>query len=530
MKTTASLSLNSSSFRDENLVGWVLESPGRGTLSLITTCLFTTFLCTWAVLHPRVIREPRRRVLHKFALFLKTIIAPEFIAVEGLQEWSQVHKTIERCKCPKNGGKLELVQAFYIGMLAIRYRTEHGEKVIWPNQYQWLIEQKFIDWETHQFWGISKENIRDKSNADIPVKAFALLQVSWFVAQSIMRAAHHLPLSQLESMTLGYVPLFVLTSFFWWEKPKDVLTPSVVDLPYMTTDQKEAFENISVDSTFDDEHTKQQDTWWNIWKLTPRVFEKEARDQALQEMAQHTISEAIEEVKPKSQNVVTPSRLEEAMPTKKALLKKAFTENLSIKRKITEVKPSFQRALTEIPHTNEFQQSKIQITDILHEPTFLEKALRRVTASPRTTRTTGLTKSSSQKKDRILPRYPSEIVLAYWDPHVYHSKIWPITCLFGASFGALHLISWNTVFPTLAEAWLWRAAAITSIVSMLIFMQYEKVVLKWGGPLTLLSIVSPVVYLMSRIVMIAGVIAAFRAMDPKIYQTYVVSTYWVHLV
>ena len=65
---------------------------------------------------------------------------------------------------------------------------------------------------------------------------------------------------------------------------------------------------------------------------------------------------------------------------------------------------------------------------------------------------------------------------------------------------------------------------------MLIFMQYEKVVLRWGGPLTLLSIVSPAVYLISRLVMIAGVIAAFRGMDPRIYETYVVSTYWVHLV
>src|SRR5436305_5998391 len=93
------------------LVGWVLESPGRGTLSLITTCLFTTFLCTWAVIHPRVTRDPRRRIFHKLALFLKTIIAPEFIAVEGLQEWSQVRRTIKQCE-HLTDGELELVQAF----------------------------------------------------------------------------------------------------------------------------------------------------------------------------------------------------------------------------------------------------------------------------------------------------------------------------------------------------------------------------------------------------------------------------------
>jgi len=136
----------------------------------------------------------------------------------------------------------------------------------------------------------------------------------------------------------------------------------------------------------------------------------------------------------------------------------------------------------------------------------------------------------TSKRDRILPTYPKETVLAYWDPDVYHSKIWPLTYLFGISFGTLHLISWNTQFPSVVEQWLWRAAALTSIASMLIFMQYEKVVLKWGGPLTFLSLASSVIYLPSRIVMIAGVLAAFRAMNLRIYDTYVASTCWVHVL
>jgi hypothetical protein len=61
-------------------------------------------------------------------------------------------------------------------------------------------------------------------------------------------------------------------------------------------------------------------------------------------------------------------------------------------------------------------------------------------------------------------------------------------------------------------------------------MQFEKVVFRWGGPLTIISLVSPALYLLSRIVMIGGVIAAFRASDPAIYNTYVVSTYWVHIL
>ena len=71
-----------------------------------------------------------------------------------------------------------------------------------------------------------------------------------------------------------------------------------------------------------------------------------------------------------------------------------------------------------------------------------------------------------------------EVVVAHWDPELYRSKLWPLICLFGASFGALHLISWSTAFPTKVEAWLWRGSALVSIFSMLIFIHFEKVIFR----------------------------------------------------
>ncbi|KAL8893205.1 MAG: hypothetical protein Q9192_005498 [Flavoplaca navasiana] len=423
----------------ETTVGWVEESDGRGTLGLIITCLFTIFLCTWVVIHPRVCKRPLIRVSHKIALFLKALIAPEFIAVEGLQEWSQAKGMVKECK-ELTGGSLKLIHAFYIGMLALRYPTPRGNRIIWPNQYTWLLRQGLISWDDHDQWGLSEENIRDKSNADGTAKLIAFGQVLWFVAQSIMWAVHHLPLAQLESMTLSYVPLFAITYLFWWIKPKDVLTPSVVELPEMSEEQRASFESMAVSHAFDDEGIGKQGSLWSIWSLTPRVFEKEAEDRSLQE-ARRLTQEA-----------------------------EVFTA------------PRLKRATT------------------LNEGTMADYTT-------------------------------EETVVAHWDPEVYHSKVlWPLNCLFGASFGALHLICWDTQFPTYVELWLWRASGIASIVSMLVFMQFEKVVLRWDGTLTLLSLTSPVIYLLSRVVMMGGVIAAFRASDPKIYDTYVVSTYWVHIV
>lgn len=87
------------------------------------------------------------------------------------------------------------------------------------------------------------EDIRDKSKTDSIAKLMALCQVSWFVAQCILRAAGSLPLSQLESMTLGYIPLFAVTYFFWWGKPKDIRSPTIVELPDMSLDQVRVFES-----------------------------------------------------------------------------------------------------------------------------------------------------------------------------------------------------------------------------------------------------------------------------------------------
>ena len=54
-------------------------------------------------------------------------------------------------------------------------------------------------------------------------------------------------------MTLSYIQLFVITYFFWWLKPVDVMTPSAVDLLEMPPEQKTAFESMAISSTFDDE-------------------------------------------------------------------------------------------------------------------------------------------------------------------------------------------------------------------------------------------------------------------------------------
>jgi len=387
--------------------------------------------------------------MHKLALFSKAIFAPELMAVEALQEWAQCRR-MERHYTTLTGGEFKVTHAFYISMFALRYRTQHGDRVIWPNQYTWLLEQKLIDWKDHASWGLSMEGIRDKSKNDTATKLIALVEVSWFVVACIMRAAHALPISQLESMTLSYIPLFFITYFFWWSKPKDIRSPSIVDLPMMTSEQRHTFDSMAVSNKFDNEGSKDQVTYWNVWYLTPRVFEKEEEEQTLQKLGAKAAEKAAQVVADRAEK-----------------------------------------------DHKEASNPESQL--------------------------------STQTMEDIEIQLPKERVVAHWDPRLYRSKIWPLICVFGISFGVLHLSCWNTIFPSTFEMWLWRGSAFASILSMLIFMHFEKVVLHWNGVLTIISIVSPGVYFLSRILMMGEVFAALRAEAPAVYDTYEVSTYWAHL-
>lgn len=373
-------------------------------------------------------------------------------------------------------GDFKLIHAFYISMFALRYRTPMGNRVIWPSQYTWLLEQSLVDWSKHRDWDLCEEAIRDKSKSDSAAKLLAVIQASWFVAQCIMRGAHALPLSQLESMTLGYIPLFLITYFFWWNKPKDIRSPSIVELPAMSEIQRETFESMAVSNTFDGEGMKDQVTYWNVWYLTPRVFEKEQEDKANATAARYSAPRAMK----RAVNLMSVQEVPRSV-----FFGITHAEGATVK--LGDLKP---RALDEISH---IQDATAEL------------------GNPR-------------------PGVRKEVVLAHWDPDLYMSNIWLLICLFGVSFPALHLASWNTVFPTTIEMWLWRGSAFVSIVSMLAFMHFEKVVFRWGGFLTIISIVSPAIYFLSRLFMMAEAFAALRAEDPAIYDTYEVANYWLHLI
>ena len=71
----------------------------------------------------------------------------------------------------------------------------------------------------------TEKEIKDKGKSNWLAKALVLVQTTWFVMQCIARGIRHLPVTELEIVTLAYATMSFGMYLFWWDKPLDVGCP-----------------------------------------------------------------------------------------------------------------------------------------------------------------------------------------------------------------------------------------------------------------------------------------------------------------
>jgi len=89
-----------------------------------------------------------------------------------------------------------------------------------PEKINYLVNNGYID-----FPDITEKEIRDKSKGDALSKFLVILQTGWFILQCIARAVEHLPVTELELVTVAFATLNFATYIFWWNKPLNVQQP-----------------------------------------------------------------------------------------------------------------------------------------------------------------------------------------------------------------------------------------------------------------------------------------------------------------
>ncbi|KAJ5615831.1 hypothetical protein N7537_000945 [Penicillium hordei] len=236
------------------LEGWQLDDNTRSSWDIFWTCVSTILACTWTALHISVPTRTETQAVFlwwKAAAWVGTILAPEFMAGTAAEELWQARSAAARCndafrivnseggdsgssevpKTPKTeefDGRWGTVQGFCLGMNGVLLQTKddwtypvHCSNVVA------LIKTRVIK-PSH----LRTTDIQDRAKADSFAKGFSLLQAFWVTCNVIARRAYNMPITALEIATVAYISCAAATYVIWWNKPKDMVTPITIYLPY----------------------------------------------------------------------------------------------------------------------------------------------------------------------------------------------------------------------------------------------------------------------------------------------------------
>ena len=117
---------------------------------------------------------------------------------------------------------------------------EPGKKVnsLVPNENDTPLHPLSIDLLVQgefEFTMPTEKEIKDRGKSNWLAKALVLVQTTWFVMQCIARGIRHLPVTELEIVTLAYATMSFGIYLFWWDKPLNVGCPIRV---FATTDSQ----------------------------------------------------------------------------------------------------------------------------------------------------------------------------------------------------------------------------------------------------------------------------------------------------
>ena len=225
--------------------GWVPEPHGRGTWSIVWSCLVTIFICTWSVLHLDV---PKRHgwwylFYRKVGWMLLAALAPEYNLFMAVDNFFQA-RVLLGYLVTHGGDEWTLVHAEFAVAGGIRVKSPESDEIM-PKRIESLrkaVESGQINEPT-----ISEDKLRSRSKSDGVVKLIALLQITWFGLQALFRAIQHLQVTALEIMTVAFFVMAVLIYAFRWNRPQDIEYPIIIKLQNAET-RVEASQGLNVDT------------------------------------------------------------------------------------------------------------------------------------------------------------------------------------------------------------------------------------------------------------------------------------------
>ncbi|KZP06206.1 hypothetical protein FIBSPDRAFT_805134, partial [Athelia psychrophila] len=204
---------------------------------IIVSCLVTILACVWFAVH-RNVPAPRRKPSYHSNFFINStqwawsvilgqkeaamvffvaLLAPEWILAwalrQALHRSAADHMLCQRCE---GNGSWKRSHAFLVTMGGFNFHNE--DELLYPLSPETVIELV----QRGHLVPPTADEIANQSKGDALSKGVAIAQTLWFVVQCIARGAEHLPVTNLEAMTLAYTVMTVAMYVVWWDKPLNV--------------------------------------------------------------------------------------------------------------------------------------------------------------------------------------------------------------------------------------------------------------------------------------------------------------------
>ncbi|KAL2796641.1 hypothetical protein BJX66DRAFT_133898 [Aspergillus keveii] len=215
-----------------DLSSWVEEPSGRGTWTILSTCLLTISLCCWTSVCPNIPAQGdsyRSALRDKVHLAAIGILGPEFLLMIAIGQWSSARSSVKKFRRlkPNIQNEWTVAHAFYadMGGFLLDGPGIQSPFPIDATQLLFLVEHRYV-----QCPDITRKEIEDKNKSDGFTRCLVVCQAVWMLLNCILRVAQGLALTTLELTTVSFVLVFFATSFCWYHKPQDVSTTYTLTL------------------------------------------------------------------------------------------------------------------------------------------------------------------------------------------------------------------------------------------------------------------------------------------------------------
>ena len=155
--------------------------------------------------------------------FFLALLAPELVMLFAYGQWASALRSVEDMK-EAGYHQWTIIHAFYAdsGGFVIQ-APDFKAFPITAKQVHYLVQREYLEIPS-----ITSREIWDKSKADLFAKIVASCQAIWLVTQTIARAIQGLSVTLLEISTVALITCAGFTIFFWFQKPLNVETPTII--------------------------------------------------------------------------------------------------------------------------------------------------------------------------------------------------------------------------------------------------------------------------------------------------------------